>query len=156
MIHIDFIEHVSFSGAVAFLQEAKRLLAPGGTLRLSTPDLAIWLSGYMDPKMNFLRAHHELNKATGAFTATQDAGIPRLSPAGMLNSIMHDFGHKYIYDFAELRAAAEEAGWTEEAGCTVERAGYRTSQVDPDLALLDDPIHEDESLYVDLYCRGFS
>jgi SAM-dependent methyltransferase len=44
-----FIEHVPYPAAVAFLAEARRLLAPGGTLRLSTPDLAIYAAAYFDP-----------------------------------------------------------------------------------------------------------
>jgi predicted SAM-dependent methyltransferase len=51
---------VSFEEAVMFLREAKRMLAPGGTLRLSTPDLRLYLSGYLDPKMTFFRQHHAL------------------------------------------------------------------------------------------------
>ena len=144
------MEHVSFPEAVAFLRDAKRMLAPGGTLRLSTPDLAIYLSGYLDPKMGFFRTHHAL-MTTGDMEGKNEG--MRLSPAGMLNHIFKDFGHKHIYDHAELRAAAEEAGWTEEAGCTVQRAAYRSSEVAPDLASLDDAVHEDESLYVDMYCR---
>lgn len=35
--------------AVGFLREAKRLLKPGGTLRLSTPDLAIYAAAFFDP-----------------------------------------------------------------------------------------------------------
>ena len=70
-----------------------------------------------------------------------------------IKRIFHDFGHQHIYDLEELRAAAEEAGWTARAGCTVERAAFRSSAVDMDLASLDDAIHEDESLYADLYCR---
>jgi SAM-dependent methyltransferase len=44
-----FIEHISFRDAVVFLFEARRLLAPGGTLRLSTPDLAIYAAAFFDP-----------------------------------------------------------------------------------------------------------
>jgi SAM-dependent methyltransferase len=42
-----FIEHISFDNAVAFLTEARRLLAPGGTLRLSTPDFAMYAKAYV-------------------------------------------------------------------------------------------------------------
>jgi hypothetical protein len=44
-----FIEHISYHEAIAFLTEARRLLAPGGTLRLSTPDMAIYAAAFFDP-----------------------------------------------------------------------------------------------------------
>jgi hypothetical protein len=70
----------------------------------------------------------------------------------MLNHIFYGFGHKHIYDLDELTAAAELAGWSKDKGCEVRRASHRQSDVDPDLALLDDEIHQDESMYVDLFC----
>jgi len=44
-----FIEHIPYKAAIGFLAEARRLLAPGGTLRISTPDLAIYAAAYFDP-----------------------------------------------------------------------------------------------------------
>jgi SAM-dependent methyltransferase len=44
-----FIEHISFADAIKFLAEARRLLAPHGTLRISTPDLAIYAAAFFDP-----------------------------------------------------------------------------------------------------------
>lgn len=59
------------------------------------------------------------------------------------------YGHKHIYDFEELEAAAAAAGWTAELGCSVRRASFREG-VDSALAALDDAIHKDESFYVEL------
>ena len=45
-----FLEHIPRRAAVAFLAEARRLLpARGGVIRLSTPDLAVYVNGYSDP-----------------------------------------------------------------------------------------------------------
>lgn len=40
-----FIEHVSSEQAVAWLAEVRRMVRPGGFLRLSTPDLAKYVAG---------------------------------------------------------------------------------------------------------------
>jgi len=71
-----FIEHVPYKAAIGFLAEARRLLAPGGTLRISTPDLAIYAAAYFDPAQvaklflsytsknyNYLNIYHESNNA---------------------------------------------------------------------------------------------
>ena len=60
------------------------------------------------------------------------------------------YGHKHIYDEGELRAAARAAGWTEAHGCRVSVAAFREGTMDPALAALDDEVHRDESIYVEL------
>lgn len=147
-----FIEHVSYPAAVAFLAEARRLLAPGGTLRLSTPDLAIYAAAYFDPAQRFFKEHY----ATMTEGATMAANKAWLSPrkADMFNQIFYGYGHKHIYDELELRAAAAAGGWGSGAaagGCGMRVGAYREG-VDAALALLDDAVHRDESIYLDLYC----
>lgn len=145
-----FIEHISFDEAVRFLREAKRMLAPGGTMRLSTPDLRLYVSAYLDPKMTFFKSHHAL-MTTGEMEGKNRH--LRLSPADMLNHIFYNFGHRHIYDIEEIQEIVRIAGWTAEEGCQVHRASFRQSDVNVNLAQLDDEIHEDESMYIDLYCR---
>ncbi len=42
-----FLEHLPLAGAIAFLREAHRVLAPGGWVRLSTPNLDwVWTTHY--------------------------------------------------------------------------------------------------------------
>ena len=55
-----FIEHISFADAVKFLAEVRRLLKPGGTLRLSTPDLAIYAAAFFDPAQRFYQEHYKV------------------------------------------------------------------------------------------------
>lgn len=59
-----FIEHLSYPDAVAFLREARRMLSVGGTLRLSTPDLAIYAAAFFDPKQRFFQEHYEVMTGT--------------------------------------------------------------------------------------------
>ena len=58
------------------------------------------------------------------------------------------YGHKHIYDEGELRAAATAAGWFRD-GCDMRVGGFKEG-VNAALAGLDDAVHRDESIYVDL------
>jgi hypothetical protein len=59
------------------------------------------------------------------------------------------YGHKHIYDENELRAAASAAGWFESHNCRLRVGAFREG-VNAALAQLDDKVHQDESIYVDL------
>ena len=61
------------------------------------------------------------------------------------------YGHRHIYDERELREVSARAGWTEANGCSVVRAGFRESAMgDEALAALDDAVHKDESIYMEM------
>ena len=48
IFHEDFLEHLSQRDAVAFLAEARRVLVPGGTHRVNSPDLAASMRDHSD------------------------------------------------------------------------------------------------------------
>jgi predicted SAM-dependent methyltransferase len=79
-----FIEHLSKQAAEALLQESRRVLAVGGVIRLSTPDLRHIARKYLD----------------GDVAEWQDADALWFppTPCDMLNEMMHNWGHQYIYD----------------------------------------------------------
>jgi hypothetical protein len=72
--------------------------------------------------------------------------------ADMVNQIFYGYGHKHIYDEGELWAAASAAGWVGEntdGRCDMRIGAFREG-VNAALAELDDAVHRDESIYVDL------
>lgn len=150
-----FIEHVPRAGALAFLREARRLLgAGGGVVRLSTPDLALYVAAYADPAGAFVDAHHAA-MTTGPM-AGFNGDLRKTGPA-LLNALFHDYGHGggYIYDGDELLRLVGDAGLLRGRGgdCDVELGAFRTSRALPDVArALDDPVKAHESLYADLVC----
>jgi predicted SAM-dependent methyltransferase len=131
------IEHVPLPAAVGWLREVRRILAAGGLLRLSTPDLALYMHGY----------------ETGGFFAKHRGRLARLRVgppmperrAFMVNQIFYHFGHRWIYDADELRHVLGEAGFALERVTVCEfRQGLRA-----DVADLDTSMRRDETIYVE-------
>jgi predicted SAM-dependent methyltransferase len=44
------LEHLDRQGALTFLQEARRVLRPGGTLRIAVPDISLKVAAYVAHK----------------------------------------------------------------------------------------------------------
>jgi predicted SAM-dependent methyltransferase len=92
-----FIEHVSLTACQAVLGECFRVLRPGGRIRISTPDLEAISRLYLD----------------GRVGDWADVNWMPTSPCRMLNELHREWGHTFIYDFAELSACLRQAGFIE-------------------------------------------
>lgn len=105
-----FFEHLPQHQALAFLDEAYRVLKPGGILRQSTPDLEGLISVYRDenPKVSADDAigRHMTNHRKRAVYA-------RRTPCQFFNDVMRMWGHEFIYDRQMLREITLEAGFKE-------------------------------------------
>lgn len=132
------IEHVTLPVAIGWLAEVRRVLAPGGLLRLTMPDLRVYLDGYRDGDGFYPKHRRRLE-------------VMRVGPpmperkAFMLNQIFYLYGHRWIYDFDELVFALREAGFAEERV----RACAFHEGARPDVAALDTSFRRDESMYVE-------
>ena len=136
-----FIEHVPRDGAVTWLREARRLLRPGGFVRLSTPDLRKYVEGYADPEGSFFARRRELLANMPQFRD----GMPD-TRGFVVNQIFRFFGHQWVYDLDEIRSVAAEAGFDPDA---VKECSFRKGRRE-DVAAMDQPGHSDESLYVEI------
>ncbi|MGW4379933.1 class I SAM-dependent methyltransferase [Kitasatospora sp. NPDC004531] len=138
------IEHVPLATAVHWLAEVRRILRPGGVLRLTTPDLARYIDGYLDGREQFFRRHRRRLR-------TMRVGPPMPERrAFMLNQIFYHFGHRWIYDEAELRHVLDRAGYHEFA---IARREFQ-SGARPDVADLDTAFRKDESIYLEAVAPG--
>ncbi|HEU5356553.1 MAG TPA: methyltransferase domain-containing protein [Actinocrinis sp.] len=131
------IEHVPLPVAVRWLKEVRRVLTPGGLLRVTTPDLAIYVEGYSGG--GFFNRHR------------RRLSMVKLGPpmparrAFMVNQIFYHFGHRWIYDEEELRFVLGEAGFEAE---NIAVRSFRTG-ARPDVADLDTSMRSDESIYIE-------
>jgi predicted SAM-dependent methyltransferase len=91
-----FIEHVPRRRGDRVLSECARILKPGGVLRVSTPDLRRLVEAYL----------------AGDTDEWADQGWRPSSPSRMLNEGLRLWGHKFVYDEAELTMALRSAGFS--------------------------------------------
>jgi predicted SAM-dependent methyltransferase len=133
------IEHVTLDAGIVWLAEVRRALAPGGLLRLTTPDLRRYARSYLDG--GFFAEHRQRMR-----TVLAPAPPMPDRPAFMLNQIFHFFGHRWIYDADELRYALGRAGF-DAAAMRVCAFGVGERS---DVAALDQPVRDDETLYVEV------
>ena len=154
-----FIEHLEPAAAVAWLADIRRVVEPGGLVRITTPDLRKYVSGYMDPGNRFFAEHWERLRPQleqlleGAYPSSADSkqahhpgGTAPPGPAFMVNQIFHCWGHRWLYDFDELRRVAMLAGFESEAVAEREFNHGRLREV----AGLDREARSDESIYVEI------
>lgn len=87
-----FLEHLSLEEGLAFLRECRRVLAPDGILRLSTPNLD-WV----------LASHYRFGQ-----TLAEDE---RVVDCFRLIRAFHGWGHEFLYNAGMLSAVLQSSGF---------------------------------------------
>jgi predicted SAM-dependent methyltransferase len=120
---------------LALVRECARVLAPGGTLRFATPDLARLIDDYR-------RARGD-DDADAADTLMSGLGTFAERPGRRIATVLQRLftaPHQWLYDEASLTQLLREGGFVD-----VQARGFRKSEL-PDIALLEDRA---ESLFVE-------
>ena len=152
------LEHMSPAAGVNLLSECWRVLAPGGLLRVVTPDVSKYARALVNGDADgFLKRHAARFPPMDAF------GSPP-SATTMLNNIMRNYGHEWIYSPDEFERAALRAGLPAGSACASNREGrglpawamavFRRAKAPRKAALrcwLDQEVRADESFYVNVY-----
>lgn len=102
-----FIEHITREEALRLLSNVHAAMAPGGVIRLSTPDLAKAVAEYQ----------------AGRLDEWHDMGWKPETPCRLMNEVMRLWGHQFVYDWPEMKGLLEEAGF-----CSVQRMMWRESE----------------------------
>lgn len=99
------IEHLPFNDGRFMLGECFRVLKAGGRIRLSTPDLAK-VAGLVSQRGEKSASYVKW------IASSFPADVPIGSSAMVVNNLFYNWGHRFLYDFAALKAALEETGFT--------------------------------------------
>lgn len=116
------LEHLFYPNDVhPFLLDLRRVLAPGGVVRIVVPDIAQCIAAYQDDDAEFFAARREhWGNGDGRTTRLEDflayAGAGP-DPAWLFQA------HKFGYDYATLQRALERAGFVD-----IERSAFNASR----------------------------
>jgi predicted SAM-dependent methyltransferase len=100
------LEHIDYSGALNMLKECRRILRPGGKIRLAVPSLDR-LVELIQPKRTEVQDRYIRYSTDFWWPSVQNPG-----PCFAFNSAFMNWGHKFLYDQATLRNALETTGFT--------------------------------------------
>ena len=101
------IEHVPYEGGLSMLKECFRVLAPGGRIRISTPDLHFLIS-LLDPLSLIERgtARAYIEWACSIFNPSEP-----ICGETVLNNFVRAWGHQYIYSRSMLHDSLRKVGF---------------------------------------------
>lgn len=125
----NVIEHVTLEAGRAMMAEAYRCIAPGGVIRLVTPDIRTHVEMY-------LSGAAPTESAAGKHYASM--GLTVEHPIDLVRIPIGSFGHHtgYVYDFETLAAELTRAGFHSPVRCELGESAH------PALAGLDQRSHE--------------
>lgn len=126
VFHEHFLEHLTVQEGLALLKECRRVLRPGGVLRVAMPDLAEVVRQYYENDWR----HPWMKKYGYEWIETRAENI---------NIAFREWQHQWLYDREELHRRLKEAGFDTIHDC------QRRHSTTPALANLET---RDESLLV--------
>ena len=100
------IEHLDLEDGLSLLRECRRVLVRDGVLRVATPDLDAVVRAYQGD----WRGQDWVNWPGHEWID---------SPARMINQSFHGWGHRHLYDHAELTLRLAQAGFGETRRCAL-------------------------------------
>jgi predicted SAM-dependent methyltransferase len=136
------IEHVPYESAQRMIRECFRVMRPGATIRIVTPDLA-FLRSLLDGVEHPLRAayfdfYKRRNRLDEPFTATH-----------LVNHFVRAWGHQFIYDRESLTELLARAGFRDVAVRAFNRSGVPALNGIAKVDRMPDGFVEMESLSVE-------
>ena len=103
--HEHFLEHLTIEEGLKSLSDSRRVLKPGGIMRIAMPDLEVDMKEYFNSKW---RENPGLQKWGLGFIQTR---------AERINICFRWWGHKHLYDSEELERRLREVGFSRIVFC---------------------------------------
>jgi predicted SAM-dependent methyltransferase len=101
-----FIEHLTFPQGLAFLKNCHKVMKRDGIIRLTFPDLELWILKYVENDTEFFKKYSDFTKNKN--------DLPDLKTKGeIFMSQVHGWGHKWCYDFDSVKDILERTGFSE-------------------------------------------
>jgi predicted SAM-dependent methyltransferase len=127
------LEHITRDECRCVLKECFRILEPSGVVRIVVPDAEVYIQCYNEWK--------EKGDVTLPYESSPSSTIG-YTPLMALNRVFREHGHKYCYDFYDIKQLLAEQGFR-----SIARASYLSGRRQ-DL-LIDSADRMPESVYVE-------
>lgn len=101
------VEHIPLDKGAVMFKECYRVLAPGGRIRVATPNLAKLVALFNEHPSAEATAYLRDKEASHGWPRSQDPA------AFILNMEMRMWGHQFVYSPTMLRSALTQAGFQE-------------------------------------------
>lgn len=118
------LEHFRLADVLAVLEECRRVLVPGGIVRIGVPDFGSYLRSYV---------------GDGAFIDELRPGRP--TPLLAVGEVAVEHGHRSVWDGDTLEVVLEAAGFVDAKAC-----GWGESAIEP---APDSELRRAESVYAE-------
>jgi predicted SAM-dependent methyltransferase len=99
------IEHIPWNDGLFMLRECHRVLKPGGSIRIATPDMKVLLALYEGAEQPV--AQQYMHWITDRFLE----GVRVYKPQFVINNAFTNWGHRFLYDVETLQMALEDCGF---------------------------------------------
>ncbi len=137
------LEHIHVDKVRRLLEEVYRVLKPGGTFRVTVPDLEIHARNYVAGNSAFFSPIIEKYKARWTSQKDKYWLIRSNGGAFMSRAVQRFYRHRWMYDFETLSSCLYEVGFSQ---CT--KMSFGVSAV-PAAGQMDRADRAFESLYID-------
>lgn len=109
-----FFEHLSVEEGLNALLNFKRVLKPGGVMRIAMPDL-----------LDIVKMYNNDNWKTEYAETFKEHGMEFIkTKAELININFRWWGHKWMYDWEELERRLREVGFTQIKQCELRKSDY--------------------------------
>jgi len=106
-----FLEHLPYEGAINFFKESHRVLCTGGMIRTICPDIKIWIQKYIDNDIEFFNEYKKTLNVDYHENITKEYHNRIKTNSQVLNSMIYNWGHKWMWDTESLTHELTEAGF---------------------------------------------
>jgi predicted SAM-dependent methyltransferase len=99
------LEHLNYTEVARILAECRRILKPGGIIRIVVPDLSIFVEHYVSNNESWFRDWER--------EVLQPRGRSMISRMEALSFVTQEYGHRSAWDFETMEKFLARAGFSE-------------------------------------------
>jgi len=100
-----FIEHLKFQDGIKVLERCYKTMKKGGIIRLTFPDMELWIKNYYEDNLEFFEKYKNIFLGGNNSIAKTKGEI--------FMSQVHNWGHKWNYDFESIKHILEKIGFSQ-------------------------------------------